>query len=180
MAEPNHEVDQLRQEVQELRVQLLKTQEMLAQISWQASQAMRADATNIHKLMDTVQGLVVSVNEINLWKQAIGAGVDPVPIDADGTAYALSMTARLLAEHYDSEELAFLAFEVGVNLDELGGQRLSTKARRLVTHTYRRGLFWRLVNTCRAQRPFAPWPVDTGQLSVLTKEEFLDEEGHDA
>jgi tetratricopeptide (TPR) repeat protein len=65
---------------------------------------------------------------------------------------------RLIAEHFNVVELENLAHELGLDLDELGGQGRRAKTRELVGWAERRKRRWELLELLRKERPHADWP----------------------
>ncbi|MCL4867748.1 MAG: hypothetical protein KJ063_02170 [Anaerolineae bacterium] len=57
------------------------------------------------------------------------------------------------------DEIGTLAFDMGINHEELAGNTPLAKSRELVRHCDSRGLVDVLVQHCVEARPDAPWPV---------------------
>lgn len=64
----------------------------------------------------------------------------------------------LLLEYFSLPELQNLAFELGIDLDDVRGDDRPTKARELVSRQGREGKLHKLVALCRQKRPDAFWP----------------------
>lgn len=64
---------------------------------------------------------------------------------------------RLVASHFDLEELRTLCFDLGINYDDLRGEGNANKARELVAYFERRGRIPELVAKCAQQRPGDFW-----------------------
>jgi hypothetical protein len=80
----------------------------------------------------------------------------PPPIVPDSEIVALVRHA--LNHYFNIEELRALAFDVGVEWDNLPGSRKEDKARELVLFLDRRGQMELLIRTIRENRPNAPLP----------------------
>lgn len=66
--------------------------------------------------------------------------------------------ADLVAMYFSEEELAGLALDVGVDYEALPGRGTAGKARALVGHFGRRGLFDVLIRQLVEERPNVEWP----------------------
>jgi hypothetical protein len=65
---------------------------------------------------------------------------------------------RLLENNFSMADLQMLAFDLGIDLDNLAGDTRSAKARELVLYVERRGMLEKLIEQARAARPHASWP----------------------
>jgi hypothetical protein len=63
-----------------------------------------------------------------------------------------------MVEHFDSEELRILVHDLGVNWDDLPGERISAKSNALIIYLDRRGRLPELVSLLREERRHIPWP----------------------
>lgn len=66
---------------------------------------------------------------------------------------SLARLRQALTDQLDPDELHNLAFDLGVDLDSLGGTGKSGQIRELLEHLYRRGDLERLVALVRERRP---------------------------
>jgi len=66
---------------------------------------------------------------------------------------------RKLDKHFNQSELRDLAFQVGIDYDNLPGDNKADKARELVQYLERRGRSPELVAMCLRQRPNVDWPL---------------------
>ncbi|MCI0395743.1 MAG: response regulator [Chloroflexi bacterium] len=62
-----------------------------------------------------------------------------------------------IVERFSEGELRDLYFDLGVDYENLGGERKADKARELVVHFERRSRLPVLVEGCRRRRPNLPW-----------------------
>jgi len=76
---------------------------------------------------------------------------------------------RLLAKHYDLEELRTLAFDLGVDWDELGGETKSARARELIAYLKRRNRLGDLVAAIETSRPDVVQELQTVMSVVPTQ-----------
>jgi hypothetical protein len=67
----------------------------------------------------------------------------------------LARLHRFIVEHYSSDGLKTLCFELRVNYDDLPGDRISAKARELLLHLGQEKRFDELLETVRQDRPDA-------------------------
>jgi hypothetical protein len=65
----------------------------------------------------------------------------------------LGRLRRIIVAHCNLEELRTLCFDLGVNYDEFGGERLSAKVRELLAYLERRGRIPDLIATSKRLRP---------------------------
>jgi hypothetical protein len=61
--------------------------------------------------------------------------------------------------HFDLSELHQLWFDLGIDYEELAGQRKSDAARELIVYAERHGRIDVLLARCREPRPNATWPA---------------------
>ena len=64
-----------------------------------------------------------------------------------------------MAHSFSVDELRQIAFDLGVNFEELPGETLSAKCRELYLHMERRGDLHRLIQECQQERPGENWTV---------------------
>lgn len=66
---------------------------------------------------------------------------------------------KILSTYFDIEELAQLAFEVGIDVETLGHEpnNRDSLARALIARAFNEGRLARLVAAARAERPFVDW-----------------------
>ena len=67
---------------------------------------------------------------------------------------------QILNDYFNESELQNLAFDLGVDYENLPGKAKSDKARELIAFLDRRGRLAELVQRCHQLRPNAPWPTD--------------------
>jgi len=77
---------------------------------------------------------------------------------------------RLLAKHYDLEELRTLAFNLGVDWDELGGETKSARARELIAYLQRRNRLGDLLAAIGTSRPDVAQELQTVMSVVPTQD----------
>lgn len=65
---------------------------------------------------------------------------------------------ELLAYHFNTEELSGLAFELGINPDDISGDTRSSRARSLLTKAMREGSLQKLREIAKKNRPSISWP----------------------
>lgn len=65
--------------------------------------------------------------------------------------------ARLVDEYFDDEELANLAYDVGLDYDGLNGEGKAARARAFVAHFGKRGLLDVLLKELGEERPNVEW-----------------------
>lgn len=75
-----------------------------------------------------------------------------------GTDSALVTIYDLIAEHFSLDELDTLAFRVGIDTGDFGGDTLPTRAHALVMHAARHLMVADLVREARRLRPRVEWP----------------------
>lgn len=67
--------------------------------------------------------------------------------------------AYLIKTYFSLEELDELAFESGINPEEIAGATIGARARELATYAHNHGLLADLIRTCEIKRPFVTdWP----------------------
>lgn len=74
--------------------------------------------------------------------------------------YMMSPFAKLrdqITACFNRSELRDLAYDLGINHEEIAGDTLSDQARELVAYCERLGLLKQLVCRCRELRPHAKW-----------------------
>jgi hypothetical protein len=69
--------------------------------------------------------------------------------------------------YFNLPELRNLAFDLGINHEELPGETLSDKGRELLAYCIRHGLLPALVRRCRELRPHAKWCNPNKKTLVL-------------
>ena len=84
----------------------------------------------------------------------------------------LTTLHRILVSHFDEEELKTLAFDMGIDYDDLPTQGRANKARELVKLAVREQRLPELVELAREYRPKADWPSDQF-LNRLTDDPIL-------
>lgn len=84
------------------------------------------------------------------------------------TAVILSQLRRSLTQHFSKSELRHLAFDLGVEYEELPGSTRSDKALALIGYLQRYGRFSDLIKQCRQLRPNIDWPdiIETELTSI--------------
>lgn len=78
------------------------------------------------------------------------------------TAVNLSQLRQLLTQQFSKSELHLLAFDLGVEYEELAGSTRSDKAVSLIEYLQRNGRLTDLITPCRQLRPQTVWPEVTG------------------
>ena len=85
---------------------------------------------------------------------------------------SLSELQRLVATHFDMDELQMVAFALGVDWDELKGTTKSLKTVALIHHLDRRGGLNDLLGLLGEERPSIAWPtIQPSTLPVPTDNE---------
>ena len=74
------------------------------------------------------------------------------------TAVILSQLRQMLTQQFNKSELHHLAFDLGVEYEELAGSTRSDKAVSLIEYLQRNGRLTDLVTQCRQLRPRTTWP----------------------
>jgi len=93
----------------------------------------------------------------------VGAAVSGARAPGDGSGEEMPdqvnrvRLRRLIADHFDIEELRTLCFDLGVDYDDLRGEGKTGKVRELVAHFERRGLVHELIEACKRERPNVRW-----------------------
>jgi hypothetical protein len=77
---------------------------------------------------------------------------------------------RLLAKHFDLEELRTVAFDLGVDWDELGGETKSARARELIAYLQRRNRLGDLMTAIETSRPDMAQAFHAAMSAVSTQE----------
>lgn len=77
------------------------------------------------------------------------------------TAVILSKLRQLLTHQFNKSELHHLAFDLGVEYEELAGSTRSDKAVSLIEYLQRNGRLTDLITQCRQLRPRTTWPEVT-------------------
>lgn len=72
-----------------------------------------------------------------------------------------------MIEYFSKDELLLIAFEVGVNWDDLGGERLSTKVHNFILQVDRTNQLGELIATITKERPNVTWEKIAGKSQVL-------------
>jgi hypothetical protein len=80
-------------------------------------------------------------------------GVQPAVLPTMVAGVSLASLRQALTERLDVEELANLAFDLGIDLDSLPDSGTSGRVRELLEYLYRRGELERLVALLRQRRP---------------------------
>lgn len=70
----------------------------------------------------------------------------------------ISSLRELLVEHFDAEELRLLAFDLGIDPDNVSGSGKEAKAQSLLEHLAHRGQLSELLDRVRYLRPNVNWP----------------------
>ena len=104
--------------------------------------------------------------------QLEGAGLTPVyrlpkalrrrPATSAADESGVAQFHRLLIEHFSREELAALAFGVGIPDEGYEGDTRPALALSLVQYASRHGLISRLLGAARRERPEVEWPAVVG------------------
>jgi hypothetical protein len=76
---------------------------------------------------------------------------------------------RLLAKHFDLEELRTVAFDLGVDWDELGGETKSARARELIAYLQRRNRLGDLIAAIETSRPDVAQALQVVMSAVPTE-----------
>jgi tetratricopeptide (TPR) repeat protein len=71
----------------------------------------------------------------------------------------LNQLSRLLLQNFSQGDLIQLAFELGINVEDLPAVTRLQLARELVTYCYHTSCLLNLLNTLRQQRPSTDWPA---------------------
>lgn len=74
------------------------------------------------------------------------------------TAVNLGQLRQLLTQQFNKSELHLLAFDLGVEYEELVGSTRSDKVVSLIEYLMRNGRLTDLVTQCRQLRPYTTWP----------------------
>lgn len=77
----------------------------------------------------------------------------------DEREHNLGEIVKLLAQGFDLKELNGVAFELGIEPDRIPGDTREEKARELAAYCDRRNRLQVLIDHCRSQRPYLPWPL---------------------
>lgn len=88
------------------------------------------------------------------------------------TAVILGQLRHLLTQQFNMSELHHLAFDLGVEYEELAGSTRSDKVVSLIEYLQRNGRLTDLVTQCRQLRPRTTWP------EVAHIEPYSDQSGH--
>ena len=78
--------------------------------------------------------------------------------DLPSRAVVRAQLHHLLTRHFDMDELGQMAFELGEDPAEIGGDTPSVLAQALVLHFEKRGRMGELLKLCRRYRPGIAWP----------------------
>lgn len=73
--------------------------------------------------------------------------------------YDLARFRQLIAEHFSTDELHTLVFDLGINYESLKGEALDGKARELVAYCSRTLHLTDLLEACQHERPNVEWQV---------------------
>jgi hypothetical protein len=77
--------------------------------------------------------------------------------DSEENELDLGELRKLIAHHFDEDELHTLCFDMGIKFDSLRGETLDGKARELVAYCNRTLHLSELLQACREARPKANW-----------------------
>jgi hypothetical protein len=91
----------------------------------------------------------------------------------------LTRLRQVLDERFDVGELRTLCFDLGIDYDNLPGERKADKARELVSYLERHNRLSRLVALGRVRRPDIPWDDSSVAIEITRTAEsgFVDREG---
>ena len=128
----------------------------------------------IEELTLRMVSLELDVSGYRVWSarlrgQVIELGGEPVPpppwliVPGDGRRVApgdnlLVTLYHRINDHFNEEEINNLAFEIGLEADQLPGDEKSSRARQLVEYAYRNYRLVELTRVARRARPEADWP----------------------
>lgn len=73
----------------------------------------------------------------------------------------LTELRRLLAAHFDKNDLGNLFFDLAIDREEAAGSSKSELIRYLLETCQQRAQLPQLITLCRQQRPFVEWPEMT-------------------
>lgn len=76
---------------------------------------------------------------------------------------------RKMEPLFNDSELEALAFELGVNYEDLNGRNRADKLRELITYMQRRQGLPTLLKACQQQRPQVNWALGGAETAVLPK-----------
>ena len=90
-------------------------------------------------------------------KRPVTKPLGPFPKRSHKTAVKVY---KLICQHFDEEELSLLAFDVGVDMEEVGsGRSKLSRCKALVEYVWRRGDLQGLILLAQGERPNVEWPV---------------------
>ena len=75
-----------------------------------------------------------------------------------GELKSRNLLSHLIQHHFDLEELDGLAYEMGINPENFGGDTLKARTEKLIRYTERNAMLSILVATCEVKRPNIEWP----------------------
>lgn len=102
----------------------------------------------ISELYEKVIGLEVRIAALEAASKSLGVG------------YSRLLMSELLTAHFDIDELAGVAFNIG--LDEVPGATREERARNLIGQCERRGMVGDMLQECQRLRPGVVWPKRPG------------------
>lgn len=65
-----------------------------------------------------------------------------------------------MVEHFDTEELEDMCFDLGIPYDSLSGIGKRAKARSLIAYFEKRIEMYKLFDILEERRPHVDWPID--------------------
>lgn len=80
----------------------------------------------------------------------------------------LGIIRRAIARTFNLDELHTIAFDLGLNWDELPGETITSKTRSLIAYLSQRGFLTELLNILREERPKVEWPdVPSSEQQII-------------
>ena len=136
-------------------IQALK-EEMTREVRHQRED-IAANATAINRIDNELSRLRVEMESIKVWQMTHGF---TCPFTGMSNRAAVrSNLQHMLHQLFDTAELNALAFNLGIQNDDLKGETLAARVQELVLHCERRSLVNKLLELCRQERPEATWPL---------------------
>lgn len=116
-----------------------------------------ANSASIAHLEQQLAEVRIDIETIKAWQLAHQFSCPYVGLA--GRDLARAQLGALLKRHFSVEEINEIAFELGIDGDDLAGDTSGERARELLLYVERNGRVMQLVALCQQKRPLVAWPL---------------------